>query len=321
MSDMDAQVRDAAKNFEFNALLPDAVQHDLLSETTGSAQVLARGARPASFPNVSHLDPDLIGEMSVGVRKWLELLVRNLSRHIRVSCTFSSVENETVSHTQVPPKDEVAYWGEIEGHPNNLIAISLPSAFAASFCERFFGAPLAVSEPRALTDIESKVMLDLCGEWMGLFRNAWEGVCVQLDRGEDEKDNRNSASCHWVMFKSDLNCGQVNGAIRVFMTGATARLLLGHTPHAGAGRITPDAVLGALGEVPLEIQAVLGRSEFTLDDLVGLRVGDVVTLDRRSYDPIEIVIDNRSAFNARASLAGQMVALDLISAACQEKSQ
>jgi flagellar motor switch protein FliN/FliY len=67
-----------------------------------------------------------------------------------------------------------------------------------------------------------------------------------------------------------------------------------------------------MGDIPVELRAVLGQADFTLDELTSLRIGDVIALDRRAQDPVEIVLQDRTVFRARAGLAGQWVAIELI---------
>jgi flagellar motor switch protein FliM len=69
----------------------------------------------------------------------------------------------------------------------------------------------------------------------------------------------------------------------------------------------------------VELQAVLGHAEFTLDELASLRAGDIITLDRRVQEPIDIVIDARPVLRARTGLAGQQVALEVVGAAHEEE--
>lgn len=51
--------------------------------------------------------------------------------------------------------------------------------------------------------------------------------------------------------------------------------------------------LEALFDVPVKVQAVLGRSRMPIGDLLRLRVGTVVELDRRVGEPVNIFVNNR----------------------------
>jgi flagellar motor switch protein FliM len=102
------------------------------------------------------------------------------------------------------------------------------------------------------------------------------------------------------------------------MDPSAARLLL-DGPQAGAsGRVSAGRVRAWLGEVPVELQAILGHADFSLDELTSLQVGDVIALERRTHDPVEVRIDGRAFCRAHAGLAGQRVALEVIERSTEE---
>ncbi|MSR57144.1 MAG: hypothetical protein EXS05_05680 [Planctomycetaceae bacterium] len=47
------------------------------------------------------------------------------------------------------------------------------------------------------------------------------------------------------------------------------------------------------GDTELELQIELGRAELSADERLSLRDGEIVTLDKRAEDPVDIVIDGR----------------------------
>lgn len=51
--------------------------------------------------------------------------------------------------------------------------------------------------------------------------------------------------------------------------------------------------LEAVYDVPVKVQAVLGRSRMEIGELMRLRPGDVVELDRRVGEPVDIYVNNR----------------------------
>lgn len=54
----------------------------------------------------------------------------------------------------------------------------------------------------------------------------------------------------------------------------------------------PDS-LSAVYDVNIKVQAVLGRSRMDISSLMRLRAGDVVELDRRVGEPVDILVNNR----------------------------
>jgi flagellar motor switch protein FliN/FliY len=57
-----------------------------------------------------------------------------------------------------------------------------------------------------------------------------------------------------------------------------------------AGRVVG---LEAVHDVPVKVQAVLGRSRMPIGELLRLKSGMVVELDRRVGEPVDIFVNNR----------------------------
>lgn len=66
-------------------------------------------------------------------------------------------------------------------------------------------------------------------------------------------------------------------------------------PQASSGPATPPTAddLQAVFDVPVKVQAVLGRSQMDIGQLLRLKAGDVVELDRRVGEPVDIFVNNR----------------------------
>ncbi len=65
----------------------------------------------------------------------------------------------------------------------------------------------------------------------------------------------------------------------------------GPSPATGAAQTAAD--LQAVFDVPVKVQAVLGRSRMDIGELMRLKTGDVVELDRRVGEPADIFVNNR----------------------------
>ncbi|HUD31160.1 MAG TPA: flagellar motor switch protein FliN [Novosphingobium sp.] len=63
-------------------------------------------------------------------------------------------------------------------------------------------------------------------------------------------------------------------------------------PPRPAAPPSPDD-LQAVFDVPVKVQAVLGRSRMDIGDLLRLKPGMVVELDRRVGEPVDIFVNNR----------------------------
>lgn len=63
-------------------------------------------------------------------------------------------------------------------------------------------------------------------------------------------------------------------------------------PLRDSASATPES-LEAVHDVPVKVQAVLGRSRMPVGKLLRLSVGTVVELDRRVGEPVDIFVNNR----------------------------
>lgn len=72
---------------------------------------------------------------------------------------------------------------------------------------------------------------------------------------------------------------------------------LGYTQAGSMGDDSADAAHGAsleaVFDVPVKVQAVLGRARMPIAELVSMRPGYVVELDRRVGEAIDILVNNR----------------------------
>lgn len=64
-------------------------------------------------------------------------------------------------------------------------------------------------------------------------------------------------------------------------------------PAAASASVSDSEGLEAVHDVPVKVQAVLGRARMPIGDLLHLSAGAVVELDRRVGEPIEIYVNDR----------------------------
>lgn len=63
--------------------------------------------------------------------------------------------------------------------------------------------------------------------------------------------------------------------------------------HAGTGARGAQGPFDHLLDVPLNVRIRLGEAEMTIEDVVSLRDGSVVELDRAPGDPVDILVNDR----------------------------
>jgi flagellar motor switch protein FliN len=87
-------------------------------------------------------------------------------------------------------------------------------------------------------------------------------------------------------------------------TSATAPLLRTSVPNAVSATPVQGLQLEDLGDIDLDISIELGRAEILIEDVLKLREGSVVSLDKLAGDPVDIVA------NGRLVARGELLVID-----------
>ncbi|MCL6636180.1 MAG: FliM/FliN family flagellar motor C-terminal domain-containing protein, partial [Peptococcaceae bacterium] len=68
-----------------------------------------------------------------------------------------------------------------------------------------------------------------------------------------------------------------------------------------------------LGRSTVEITAVAGEAQITVQDFLQLQVGDVLPLERRVGQDMDLYIDDRLKFKVQAGTLGRYLAVQIVS--------
>ena len=275
---------------------------------------------PAVFPSINQLDPERVAALGGQFRHWFERVAKDLSEQVRLTCVARPPVHQIVARNLLPSVEDEPLWAAVEGYSGSDLLVTLPRSFAAAISERIFGAPFELRGDRTLSPAESVLLRDLIQRWLNLAQEIWQTSALNLSPAVEEmQEAEDTGDTAWLRFEADLVCGAVSGAISVTLAPFTARVLLGEAIDPVASSLSTEALVSRLGEVRVEVQAILGQAEFSLDELSSLRVGDVIALDRSAQDPVDIVLQDRKLFRARAGVAGQWVAIELIDGPKEQK--
>lgn len=68
-----------------------------------------------------------------------------------------------------------------------------------------------------------------------------------------------------------------------------------------------------ISSVPFAVTAELGNARITVEDLMNLKTGDVIQLDRKAKDPLEVFVDGLPKFLAKAGVTDSHYSLQILS--------
>lgn len=198
----------------------------------------------------------------------------------------------------------------------------------------FGGEGKPPSKIRELTDIETTVMRQVKEKFLDNLSYVWKGI-VELSPQIESMDtnpqfNQVIASSETVVLVTlSVSVQDVQGFINLCFPYLTLERVLPRLTaqqwfdqfQFAADRGTPGNVEKCLRAPAVDVQVVLGKSRITLEDFMQLREGDVLTLQRRKEEQLEVLIEGCPVFKARPGKRGRRLGIQITGWITEEERQ
>lgn len=205
-------------------------------------------------------------------------------------------------------------FGTDQDHPCGLISIPIKTAFI--WATQLLGDPESEENSgRDLSQLEESLLLDLLSALIEAFsqnigdfqpaKNIVRGLFPLELKGTEElckitldvkKKNQESGSETYIL----VLCSKLESVV-----GKAAETVGGFSAED-----TSKAILGHIQQMPVCITAQLASTVLTLEEVMSLEVGDILLLDKKVNESIELVVSGQTAFRGRpAKSAGKHAVL------------
>jgi len=292
-----------------------------------SADLSGHGAHTRDVRTYDFAHPDKLSKVHLRVlqsilsgleKSWSGALSAMLRTEAAV--TLSSIEQATFgAYQQSLPSPGVIAGIALGSLPGEAL-VDLPAALALGMVDRLTGGKgVLIGGPRSLTQVESRIIrrvIDrLAMDLSTAFRPVADlnGGVSDLYESADavgliEDEMLLVAGFVWAVASEEH---KVNLAIPVNSLDVVRDML---TPERWlAGRAeqeqapSPPNLLG----VSVEVTAELGSAYVSIQDIVGIDVGDVIRLDRTVSDPLDVKVQGKVKFCGHAGLIGSRLAVQI----------
>jgi flagellar motor switch protein FliM len=202
-------------------------------------------------------------------------------------------------------------FGNDQDHPCGLISIPTQTAFV--WATQLLGDPESEVDDsgRDLSQLEESLLLDLLSALIQAFsQKNWdfqpgrniarrlfpielkgtEELCkISLDVKKTDQEKGTEAYILILCSKLESVVGKAEQAVGSFSADDISKAILGH-----------------MQKMPIYITAQLASTVLTLKEIMSLEVGDILLLDKKVNEPIELITSGRTALLGRpARLAGK----------------
>ncbi|MCX7971041.1 MAG: flagellar motor switch protein FliM [Negativicutes bacterium] len=257
----------------------------------------------------------------------------------RLITTYLSVQLRAMVQVNVVSVDQLTYGEFVSSMPNpSVISVfqmnplqgkalmEINPSIAFAMIDRLFGGPgLPPVKTRGLTDIEEVIMRRIIIKIMDHMKDAWKSfvdIEPHLERIEDNSQFTQIVTPNDIILLVTLHAevskaeGLINICLPYFVLETVLpKLTTSFYVTTGMTRaVTPEKVAALtkrLQSLYLPLIVRLGVSHVPVADVLNLQVGDVIPLETKIDDELDVYVDKIGKFKCRPGLYGDRVAVQI----------
>ncbi len=299
--------------------------------STASAPAKREARGPVAYEMYDFRRPDKFAKDQLRTLQMLHetfarLFASSLSAYLRVP-----VHVDLVSVEQIP-YDE--YMRSLTSSIINVFSMA-PLAGQAilevefnivlSMIDRLLGGPGSmVKSGSVLTDIEKALTESIINRALQDFHTAWEGIAQFTPKRETMETQSQFVQIVppndvVVSILLEIKVGEMRGAMSICIpylllkpitTKLSAQRWFSSSVKKNTGKYA-SILARRLEKTHISSTVRLGSASISVEELLHLQIGDVVTLDRRQDEEVEMLIDNQLKFYARPGIRGKKLAVHI----------
>ncbi len=211
-------------------------------------------------------------------------------------------------------------FGTDQSNPCGLISIPTKTAFI--WATQLLGDPESEEEDsgRDLSQLEESLLLDMLSALIEVFsQKFWDfQPAGNIVRRLLPLDLKGTEELCKIIFDVKKTGQEKSSEAYILILCSKLETVVGKAEQAVGGFSADDiskAILGHIQQMPVCITAQLASMVLTLEEIMTLEVGDILLLDKKVNEPIELITSGRTALLGRpAKLAGKhaMVITELL---------
>jgi flagellar motor switch protein FliM len=267
----------------------------------------------------------------------LYMLHENFARLLN---TYLSAQLRAMVQVNVASVDQLTYEEFVRSLPNpsvisvlemsplkgNAILEINPSIIFAIIDRLFGGSGQVVAKPRALTDIEENIIRRILGRTLDTLAEAWKQVVPLKPVVEVIETNPMFSQIvppndMVVLITLQAKVGQGEGFINlcipylvlepIMSKLSTTYWVAGNTRGSASEHI--QSLQRRVEKIRVPLIAEMGKTSVNVQELLDLRKGDVLHLDKRITDDMQIMIGSHKKFLCKPGTIGSKLAVQITS--------
>ncbi len=263
------------------------------------------------------------------------LLSTNLPVYLRKTVQVEVMSAETVTYSEFsnalsnPVLLGIVNFSPL---PGNII-IELAENLGYAIVDRMLGGTgLPLDKMREFSEIELLILERIYNVGVNLLSEPWASVCnvdARLERIETNSQFAQIISPSEMVALVTLNIrlGEVEGLMNICLPYMTLEPVMDNlnTKNWYASLQEKDehqyteTIEALIARAPMPIKAVLGKSAISVNDFLGLQRGDIIRLNTRADEELNVYVGNIKKFTALPGESGDNYAVRITSVIREEQ--
>ncbi|MBN2220611.1 MAG: flagellar motor switch protein FliM [Vallitaleaceae bacterium] len=259
---------------------------------------------------------------------YARLVSTTLPAYMRSSCQVDVINSEAVAYSEFANAlSNPILLGIVDFYPlKGNIVIDMSTNIGFAIVDRLLGGKgETLEKERDFSEIELTIIEKLMNIFVEQMIEPWKNV-IEIDpRLEQIETNSQFAqiiSPNEIIALITLNIrlGKVEGLINICIPFLSVESIIDklntkywYSSMQEADRETyADFIETQIANTKIPISAVLGRSKISVNDFINLQVGDIIPLDTKIDEDIDVLVGNIRKFKAKAGLLDQKNAVKIL---------
>lgn len=326
-----------------DVLSQDEIDNLLASLTSGDVDIeemkksTENVVKEYDFARPSKFSKEHLRTLEIIFEHYGRLLSTNLPIYLRENITVEVMNSEAVTYMEFTNAlSNPVILGIVDFSPlQGNIILEMASKLGYAIVDRMLGGQgLPLEKSRDFTEIELLIIERIMTNCVELLREPWENVLDVYPRLERIETNSQfaqiiSPSEMIAIVTLNIKMGEVEGLMNVCLPYLTLEPVMdklntkfwySNMQEKTDENFTED-IEALLKRAQVPITAVLGNSSINVSDFASLQVGDIIRLDTKVNDELDVYVGNLKKFEALPGSLGKDYAVRVTSILREEDNE
>ena len=295
----------------------------------------AKPAKDYDFRRPAKFSKEHLRTLEIIFEHYGRLLATNMPVYLRKSVQVDVMTSEALTYSEFSNAlSNPVILGIVNFNPlPGNIVLEMDPNLGFTMIDRMLGGPgLPLARNRDFSEIELSILERIFNTCVDLLVEPWQNVIELRPRLERIETNSQfaqiiSPSEMVALVTLNIKIGDTEGLMNICLPYMTLEDIIDRintkywfsSMQEKNGENYAEAIEYLIGRADIPVKAILGRSVISVTDFMNIQVGDVIRLDAKVEDELNIYVGNIRKFTALPGSSGESYAVRITSVIREEQ--